>query len=217
MLGAALSEANAERIIAEEIQGMKDRGLPFTWMLNASATSTDVGNRLLAEGLQPVSMPEMWVSLNRLEPPPTDQDRIEVREVTGPADLAVWAETLSRASGVPPIIAKCFASAAQKIGLGPGSPFRPFLAMLDGKPAGTSSLMTSVGVAGVYNVGTVEEARRNGVGAAATYAALIAGRDSGLSTGILFASAMGLPVYRKMGFSSVGDMTMYVWHGPPAE
>ena len=58
-------------------------------------------------------------------------------------------------------------------------------------------------VAGVYAVGTLRDARRQGVGTAATWAAVAAGRALGSETIVLQSSAMGFPVYEAMGFWTV--------------
>jgi GNAT superfamily N-acetyltransferase len=76
-------------------------------------------------------------------------------------------------------------------------------ATLDGRPAGTSVVIRTGDVAGVYAVGTLRDARRRGVGTAATWAAVAAGRVMGAETIVLQSSAMGFRVYEAMGFRTV--------------
>jgi ribosomal protein S18 acetylase RimI-like enzyme len=84
-----------------------------------------------------------------------------------------------------------------------------FVARLDGVPIGTAMCLVSHGVAGIYWVGTVPEARRRGIGEACTRAATNAGFDAGARFAALQASAMGEPIYRRMGFREV---TRYPWY-----
>jgi GNAT superfamily N-acetyltransferase len=77
------------------------------------------------------------------------------------------------------------------------------VASLDGRAVGTSVAIRTDDVAGVYAVGTLADARRRGVGTAATWAAVAAGRAWGCDTFVLQASDMGFPVYRAMGFRTV--------------
>jgi GNAT superfamily N-acetyltransferase len=77
------------------------------------------------------------------------------------------------------------------------------IASLDGRAVGTSLAIRTEKVAGVYAVGTLVDARRRGVGTAATWAAVAAGRTWGCDTVVLQASDMGFPIYRAMGFRTV--------------
>jgi len=66
-----------------------------------------------------------------------------------------------------------------------------FVGRLDGKPVGTSIAIRSRDASGIYNVGTLPEARRRGVGSAVTWAAIEAGRAWGYDTIVLQSSVMG--------------------------
>jgi GNAT superfamily N-acetyltransferase len=77
------------------------------------------------------------------------------------------------------------------------------IASLDGRAVGTSLAIRTDEVAGVYAVGTLADARRRGVGTAATWAAVAAGRAWGCELVVLQASEMGFPMYRAMGFQTV--------------
>lgn len=77
---------------------------------------------------------------------------------------------------------------------------RTFLAIREGKPVATSTLMAEAGVAGLYNVGTVPDARHTGLGRLVSLAALAAGREAGYRVGVLQSSRLGEPVYRAIGF-----------------
>jgi GNAT superfamily N-acetyltransferase len=87
------------------------------------------------------------------------------------------------------------------------------IAYLDNRAVGTSLAIRTGDVAGVYAVGTLGDARRRGVGTAATWAAVSAGREWGCDTIVLQASEMGFPVYQAMGFRTV---VRYAFLGPPA-
>lgn len=90
-----------------------------------------------------------------------------------------------------------------------------FIGLLDGRPAGTSLVVRTGDLAGIFAVGTVESARRRGVGRAVTWAAAAAARDWGCQAVVLQASEMGFPIYRAMGFEPVVDYTRYM-RPPPA-
>ena len=90
-------------------------------------------------------------------------------------------------------------------------PFRTYLALLDGVPVGTSQLFLSAGVAGIYNVTCIPEARGQGIGAAITLAPSLAARGMGYRIAILQASDLGARVYRRLGFQDFGKRCVYLW------
>lgn len=89
--------------------------------------------------------------------------------------------------------------------------FRTYLILLNGKPVGTSQLFLSEGVAGIYNVTCIPEARGHGVGSAITLAPLLEAREMGYRVGILQASKQGYNIYRRLGFQDFGKLSLYLW------
>lgn len=96
------------------------------------------------------------------------------------------------------------------------SRLRGFVGYVDGRPVATSALIVSDGVAGVYNVATLPEYRKRGLGEAMTWHAVREGAASGCVIGSLQASAMGQPVYARMGFRNIAPYETYVPAKPDA-
>jgi predicted acetyltransferase len=69
----------------------------------------------------------------------------------------------------------------------------------------------SAGLAGIYFVSAVEEARRQGIGGAIALAPLREAREMGYGVGVLGASEMGYPVYRRLGFQECCRIGLYEW------
>jgi len=86
------------------------------------------------------------------------------------------------------------------------------LARLGGVAVGGASLFQTAGQGWVTNVGTMPVARGRGVGGAVTVATLRLALERGNKTAWLAASAMGEPVYRRLGFATVGHVSH--WVGP---
>jgi GNAT superfamily N-acetyltransferase len=82
-----------------------------------------------------------------------------------------------------------------------------FAAWLDGGVVGHSAVFVTtgrLGVAGIYDCGVVPVARNQGVGKAVTAAACRHAQDMGCHHALLNATGMGEPVYRRLGFVSLG-------------
>ncbi|HZP81157.1 MAG TPA: GNAT family N-acetyltransferase [Chthonomonadaceae bacterium] len=99
------------------------------------------------------------------------------------------------------------------MGFGAHLPLRNSLASLHGEPVACSTLVLAAGVAGIYCVATVPEARRQGSGGAITAAPLHIARAMGYRIGILQASESGHPVYRRLGFQEFCTLGLYLWQG----
>jgi ribosomal protein S18 acetylase RimI-like enzyme len=88
-----------------------------------------------------------------------------------------------------------------------------FVGYVDGEPAATSRLLCLGDVGEIVSVVTTPAVRRRGYGTAMTWAAVAAGKARGCTAMTLTASAMGYPVYVRMGFIPVCAYRTYV---PPA-
>ena len=96
-------------------------------------------------------------------------------------------------------------------------PLKFYLGLLDGKPVATSMYYLAEGVAGIYFVATLTEARNKGIGFAITQKPLLEAREMGYKVGILQASKMGEPVYRRLGFKEYSHIGSYSWIYQPSK
>ena len=81
--------------------------------------------------------------------------------------------------------------------------YRIATARLDGVPVAAGMAFHHDGDCGIFNVGTVESARRRGIGAAVTRALLDDGAVRGQATASLQSTPMGERVYASVGFHAV--------------
>lgn len=77
-------------------------------------------------------------------------------------------------------------------------------------PCATALGIVAEGTVGVYAVTCHEHARRRGIGAAITLAAVAAGARAGATRAALQATGLGEPVYRRIGFETVRGYTRFV-------
>lgn len=145
-------------------------------------------------------MPEMVLDRAAKEPPPPAG--VELRRVTSAEDARQYWEVATAAYASLGFPAEIFAYYENEEGLWADNVVA-FLAHLDGQPAGIAMTIVSHGVAGIYWVGCIEQARGHGLGQTVTAAAVNAGLDMGAETASLQASPMGEGLYRQMGFETI--------------
>ena len=87
-----------------------------------------------------------------------------------------------------------------------------YVGYADGVPVTTGLSLRTGRTIGVYNIATIESARRQGLGAAMTERVAADGRHEGCDVAILQASAMGRPVYERLGYRMV---VAYDGYGDP--
>ena len=209
---AGLAPDEADGVILESLECFRAHGAPGSWHVGPSMRPADIGERLLAHGFSyggdDIGMAaDLW-SLPDEVPV---VENMEIERVRDEDALAAWQGTLARGFGEGPVEAEWVAQMYRRLGLGDDRPWRHYLGRLGSVPVATSTLFLGVGVAGIYFVSTVEEARRRGIGAALTLAPLLEARELGCRLGVLGASPMGYPVYRKLGFREYCRIGLYEW------
>jgi GNAT superfamily N-acetyltransferase len=161
-----------------------------------------LGSALRARGFEVTRPAAMAIELEAL-PAPELSDGVSIREVDADLQTLYTATTISMVSnGFPEYAAAPMLRAVARVP--DRAAIRNFLLEVDGEPAAASTLMLAAGVAGLYNVGTLERFRRRGFGRAISIAAMAAGREANMRFGVLQASEMGEPVYRSIGFQVHG-------------
>lgn len=83
------------------------------------------------------------------------------------------------------------------------------VAYLNGEPVSCAMIILSHSIAGVYWVGTLENARGKGLAKACTRAVGNEAFKRGVSRVVLQASPLGEPVYKRMGYE---EFTRYPWY-----
>jgi GNAT superfamily N-acetyltransferase len=136
-----------------------------------------------------------------------------IEEVEDTKGLITYHTVLTKGFGMPDFVGEAFCDIFADMGLGKHLPWRLYIGRLRGEAVATSMLMLTGGVAGIYNVASLAEARGQGIGAAMTLAPLMDAREMGYRIGILQSSEMGLNVYRRLGFKEYCKVSQYIWAG----
>jgi GNAT superfamily N-acetyltransferase len=212
VLRARFRGGAADKKIDEALAPFRGRKLPMMWWTAPSDTPRDLPQRLVAAGLAEAAQTTgMAIDLQKLNENVDPPRGLDVQRLGSQDDLAGCNDVLSAAFGMPGFVAKELAKHLRAIGSWPEGPWLGYLGRLEGRPVATSLAAFAAGVAGIYNVATLEDARGRGIGAAITLAPLRDARRMGYRIAILHASAMGFPVYRRLGFREYCKIGQYVW------
>jgi GNAT superfamily N-acetyltransferase len=189
------------------------RGLPGSWHLSPSMAPSDLADRLLAAGFDDGGdEPAMQADLRAGPPRPPPVDGLVVERVRTAAALDEYRAVLADGFGEGPPEAAWVAEVLRRTGLGADLQWQHLLGRLDGEPAATATVYASPReVAGLYFVCTTPAARRRGIGAAVTTAAMQVAVEHGCRTAVLGSSPMGEGVYRRLGFEEVFRYRLLEW------
>jgi GNAT superfamily N-acetyltransferase len=205
VVACAVEPQRADALIDEWACELDHRGLPGSWHVSPSMRPADLPERLLAAGFEDGGEePAMAADLSSAPGSPATVDGLVVERVRTAAALDAYSEVLAGGFGEGPPEATWVTEVFRRIGLEDDTSWRHLLGRLGGRPVATATVFVHPAeVAGVYFVCTAPAARRRGIGAAITAAAMDEARGLGCTTAVLGSSPMGYGVYRRLGFEEV--------------
>jgi GNAT superfamily N-acetyltransferase len=216
--GAWAAGDAGEGAIDETIDWFRARGAPFFFWWTGTADAA-LRARLAARGMSEFDAggaPCMRADLAALDPGILDAAPrgLAIAEVGDERDLGDFKDTLVLGFQFPEAMARGWVEAARAVGIG-RTPWRMYLARLDGAPIATNIVFTADGVAHALAITTAPAARGLGIGAAVTVMPLLAEKLRGAREAVLFSTPMGVPVYQRIGFRMTGArIHRHLWRAP---
>ncbi len=205
-----------EEILDEQIKRLTAHDVPMAWIVGPSTRSTDLGGYLERHGWShghDDEAPGMAIDLHSLDEQLSLPPRLTIERVGDVETLKTWLCVMVGGSELPEDGLALLLDVATRHVFRHETAVHYYLGLLDGRPVATSLLYLGGGVAGIYNVATIPEARRQGIGSALTLASLLDARAWGYRIGILQSTAMGLDLYRRLGFKEYCTFRAYFWSG----
>lgn len=204
--GLVVEAQAADSAIGDAIEGLAAGGRP--WFLWATPDTPPSAARIAAAaGAERFDdrAPWMTASIGSL-PALTVPAGVSVDEVHGEAAHREWAATLRACYGFPAAGEEAW-TAPGELCCWTGLPWRQWTAHRDGEALGVAMSFDGNGIAGLLGIGTIERARRQGIGRAVTLRPL---HESANSVAGFFSTPDGLPLYRGLGFEARGWVTRYL-------
>jgi len=206
--GTIYTEIN--KIIEDKIDEMiaffEERNTPFIWHAGSKAIPDSVRDLLIKRDFQVQSQPGMAINLNKIPDINNIIPNFEIVKIRNSEHVKFAAEVFCTANDLSIDIVIDFLEMGLK-----SLESDNYLGVLNGKAVSTSGVAYASGVAGIYFVSTLEEARRRGIGSITSFRPLFDAKTKGYHWAILHSSEMGFEMYKKMGFEHYSDINQCIW------
>jgi GNAT superfamily N-acetyltransferase len=187
--------------------------LPVFWWTGPTTEPTNLGTYLEAKGLQLINnTPVMAIDLLALPEKSALPEELTITQVKDTETLKHWVKVAMIGFEVPDTEFDALYELELSLGIN-SDEYTRLIGWWEDSPVATSAVYLNAGVAGIYFVGTVPEARRKGFATALVQAALQEARTKGYRIGTLQSSEMGVNIYRQIGFQEYCKMGLYLWAG----
>lgn len=186
-----------------------NQGLPFAWWVGFQQEPADLNEHLELLGLTRTES-ELGMAILLADLPKKEiNPKLEIKCVDNKSCLEDFIGIIMKLVSKDALQIQDFYNSNSDFILNNIDKLRLFVGYIEQQPVSTSALYCDYGVAGIWDIITLPEARGQGIGTDMTLAALREGERQGFKVGVLTASDEGQSVYRKLGFDSVRQYYIY--------
>jgi ribosomal protein S18 acetylase RimI-like enzyme len=185
------------------------------WSLGQDCQPTTMANYLEKQGFYEWGESNVGMALDIAEMR-VEERRVaglEIREIERREDLHVMKQIEIEGFGSTEELAQHYYEMYSTVGFGKGTVWRHFSGWQNGRVVAATSLLFHAGVAGLYSVATIPEARRQGIARAMVLHAIEEARHAGYRIAVLSPTNMSEGIYRRLGFREYTVIRHYthVW------
>ena len=214
VFGAQLQVEEVEEAIAKLIEYFAAKQVPFCWWTSNSTQPADLGKYLEAQGLKYLSkFTGMAMDLSSNLASRSSPKDLEIISVEDRTTLESWLRIGAIGFDIPLELVEDLLLVEESLGFQSDQYIR-YLGLWQKTPVATSALYLDAGVAGIYFVATLPEARGKGFATQLVQTALEDAQKLGYQVAILQASAMGKNIYQRIGFQECCPVELYSWQLP---
>lgn len=205
---------DVDEAVEQTLAWFKARNAPYVfWWIDPGTRPTNLPERLQAHGFEPnfVDDPGMAADLHTLREEVPTPDGLRIVQAADKETLEGWREAFYTSFDIPSWAGQAWVDATLRIGPAQ-APWQLYVGYLHDKPVASSILFNGAGVASVYGIGTIKEARRMGIGSAITVRSLLDARAQGYRFAVLISTEDGFPLYQRLGFRELDcRIGRYLW------
>lgn len=198
--------------IDEMLDFYKTRNVDFDWITGPSTRPTNLATMLETRRLvYRESTTGMAVDLQALNEHIYVNPDLTITAIEDLETLKILRTIEVQGFGSSETAAQNYYDTYAHAGFGNGMPWHHYIGWLHDEPVAIASLLFHAGVAGIYGVATIPEARRKGVAAAVTLHTLHEARRHGYRVAVLSPTEMSIAIYRRIGFREYCKLLHYEW------
>ena len=213
VLRATVADDEIGDLVDESREWYRRRRLPWSWYVGPASGPAAVERELERRGFAKVTEPPgMAADLSHLEELDPKLP-VVVERVADRRAVDDWFSVFAPAFELSRPAASAFRELIIAAGLGDDAPMLNYIAYVGRDPVATGSLVAAAGVGGIYNIATRADRRGRGIGRATTWTLMREAVELGYAVAILWATAAGLPVYRRLGFKERVRVPTYLGPG----
>ncbi|MCC7451303.1 MAG: GNAT family N-acetyltransferase [Anaerolineae bacterium] len=214
VLRAKLTPETVDPAITSVVERFKARRVPAFWWLSPITAPANLADSLAKHHFVFAgNTPGMAADLQSMSWDRPLPSGLSIMLVEDSELLKTYLLTLARGAEVPESIYEMLLKAEAGAVAPPNAELLRYIGFLNGAPVATAAMVLCAGVAGIYAVATLPEARGRGIGSALTLYPLRQAYERGYRIATLQASQMGFPIYHKIGFKTVFNFALYMWTG----
>lgn len=206
------SNENETALLIDELnERIKAQGAPAFWWIGPRTMPRNISTLLEQHGLNPAGeVPGMAMKLSLLPRQPEPITHFTLRKVNNPDMQALWGRIAATGTDFPDQAIDQMTRLEKTITDPQYQSQQRYIGYLEDVPVATSALVLDAGVAGIYAVATLPEARQKGIGRMMTMMPLLEAREMGYRLGVLQSSSAGYSVYQKLGFQELWKYSLYL-------
>lgn len=198
--------------IDEMLDFYRMRDVDFDWTIGPSTRPTDLATMLERRGfVYSDNTTGMAVDLQALNENIYINPDLSITEIEDLETLKILSTIEMLGFGTSAEMAQKYFDTYANAGFGEGMPWHHYIGWLHDEPVAIASLLFHAGVAGIYGVATIPEARRQGVAATMTLHTLREACKQGYRVAILAPTDMSIAIYRRIGFREYCKLLHYEW------
>ena len=205
---ANFNESEMSTSIEQIVSRIKKLNISASWYITPQSCPVNLQNTLKDYGF---TYKDDWnamaIDLGNVPESFDFPEGMAIKEVLNLDELETWTDILVKSFEFHEIVQsykKYFINAGLER---PNSHY--YLGFLNGNPIATGVLFDGEGAAGLFYIGTVPEARKQGISKAMVSYLLSTAKKKGYPISVLQASEMGYPVYKKIGFKKYYTTKIY--------